>query len=147
MRAAAALLAVALAGSGCAATDTRPAASADCVDDALAAYRLLAAPTRAVIRGYGRAKGTVRAARSARNAYVEASGAAARVAASCAEDGGVGDPECRAALADLATVLRDARASVRLETLDDVRDRSGGELEQRRARLEGAAAGVAGCSG
>lgn len=196
MRAAVALVALALAASGCAADDPAPASSSDCVDDALAAYRSLAAPAGDVIRGYGSivrataklpfsapvrgmrvtvgeildppaddvpAKlrpvlGGVRKAfretRAATSAYGEAARNAARVTAACAQDGGVGDPDCRAALADLATVLRDTGESVeragrdlRTDTLNAVLDRTGSELEQRQPRLEGAAAAAARCAG
>lgn len=196
MRTVAALIAATIAASGCAAPDSAPVASADCVDDTLAAYRSLAAPAGDVFRAYGSVvrataklpfsapvrgmRPTVgeildppaddlpaklrpllrgvrkgfREARAATGVYAHATRNAARVAAACAEDGDVADPECRAALADLATVLRDTGESVkrslrelRTQKLNAALERLGLDLEQRQARLEGAAAGAAQCAG
>lgn len=116
-----AALAVVLAAPACGSSG--PVAAPGCLDGVLAEYRDVAGSPEK-LRTVG--------------AYRRAARAAADAARQCAEEAGDAVPGCRDAMGDLASALREVGGEV-------VRQRSL-RISAHRARLEGAAAAVAGCS-
>lgn len=129
-RLAAAIVLAACAGCTGSGTDT----ASGCVEDVLAAYRSVDAPE---------AKGFAGRVRQLASDYADATKDAAGVARECAGD--VVDEDCRAALEELGTALRDAGGSVVRGARSEGIDGATEGFEEDRARLEGAAAATAAC--